>query len=322
MAYAHITKEQRFEIQSWLEVGMTQTEIAERLDKHRSSISTELKLNSYPSGRYHAAHADKVCRDRRKSAKRQTKKLVTDTKLRRAVIARLLGKDSPQQIAGKRKRKGKDYVVHETIYQYLYTERKDLIPLLRQKKSKYRRRHGTKRREILRELAKKAWITERPEAVNNRSVIGHWEGDTVRAKEKTMAIATHVERKSGYALAFKLDHVSAKAMHEATVKKFSKIPQTKRLSETNDNGLEFSDWELTEKKLKMKQYFALPYHSWERGTNENWNGLLRQFFPKGSSFATVSQRDVDLAVRNLNHRPRKRLNYLSPYEVFIKGLEP
>jgi IS30 family transposase len=301
---------------------MSQSEMADRLGLNQSSVSREINLNSFPDCHYQAAHAHKKMQERYKTGRRTTKKLVKDKALRREVINRLKGKDSPEQIAGKRKRKGKDYVVHETIYQYLYTERLDLVPLLRQKKGKYRRRKGTKLREKLREIAKKTWITDRPEYINNRSILGHWEGDTVRAKEKTMAIATHVERLSGYALATKLDHATALNMHKATVEAFSKIPIQKRQSVTNDNGREFSDHELTARQLGMKIYFALPYHSWERGTNENWNGLLRQFFPKGSSFATVTQKDVDRAVRNLNHRPRKRLNYLSPYEVFVLGLKP
>lgn len=322
MAYRHITKDERHKIQSWLEIGLSQADIAVRLSKHRSSICNEIKLNSYPNGRYHAGHADLLSRQRRKNGKRKTKKLVKDKRLRKAVIARLKKHDSPDQIAGKRKRAHKNYVVSETIYQYLYTERPDLISLLRQKKGKYRRRKGTKMREKLREMSKKTWITDRPEYINQRTELGHWEGDTVRAKEKTMAIATHVERVSGYALAAKLDRVTAQTMHQATVMQFAKIPQRKRLSETNDNGLEFSDWELTEKQLSMKHYFALPYHSWERGSNENFNGLLRQFFPKGTSFATVTQKDVDQAIRNLNHRPRKRLGYLTPHEVFVKGMKP
>jgi IS30 family transposase len=322
MAYAHITKEQRFKVQSWLELKMSQTDIAQRLGLHRSSISNELKANRYPSGRYEAGHADLLSRQRRKAGKRRTKKLIKDKRLRRAVIGRLREKDSPEQIAGKRKRKGKDYVVHETVYQYLYTERPDLMPLLRQKKGKYRRRHGTRDREKLRELSKKTWITDRPETINGRVGLGHWEGDTVKGKGDSGSIATHVERVSGFALAAKLDNLTANHMHQKTVEQFKKIPKAKRLSETDDNGVEFWDFELTERELKMKIYFALPYHSWERGTNENWNGLLRQFFPKGSSFATVTQKDVDRAVRNLNHRPRKRLSYLSPYEVFVKGMKP
>jgi IS30 family transposase len=322
MSHSQITTEQRFKVQSYLELKMSQSEIARRLGKNQSSISHELALNSFPDGKYHAGHAVTLSRQRRKAGRRTSKKLVTDRKLRRAVINRLKGKDSPEQIAGKRKRKGKNYVVHETIYQYLYTERKDLIPLLRQKKGKYRRRHGTKERQKQREWAKKTWITDRPETINNRSELGHWEGDTVRGKADSGSIGTHVERISGYALGSKLENLTAKLMHEKTVEQFRKVPKEKRRSETDDNGVEFSEFELTEKELGMKIYFALPYHSWERGTNENWNGLLRQFFPKGTSFATVTQKDVDRAVRNLNHRPRKRLGYLSPYEVFVLGLKP
>lgn len=322
MPHSKITIEQRFKIQSWTELGMSQVKIAERLGLNQSSVSRELKLNSFPDGHYQAAHAQKTANQRYKLGRRTTKKLVKDKRLRRSVINGLLGKRSPEQISGKRKRGGKDYVSHETIYQYIYIERNDLVSLLRQKKGKYRRRNGTKAREKARELAKKTWITDRPEYINDRSQLGHWEGDTVRAKEKTIAIATHVERVSGYAMAAILEHATAKSMHETTVKLFKQIPKSKRLSVTNDNGLEFSHFELTERELGLKHYFALPYHSWERGTNENFNGLLRQFFPKGSSFANITQKDVDKAVYNLNHRPRKRLNYLSPYEVFVLGLKP
>lgn len=322
MAYAHLTKEQRFKIQSWKELSLSQAAIASQLGKDRSTISRELQHNSYPSGRYDAMHADKLMRVRRENGKRKTKKLVKDPRLRRAIITKLKYKDSPEQVAGKRKRLGKKYVVHETIYQYIYTERPDLLCLLRQKKGKYRRRHGTHMREKQREYEKKDWITKRPASINNRSVVGHWEGDTVRGKEKITGIATHVERVSGYGIGIKIDRVTAQAMHEATVRHFQRIPKHKRLSETNDNGVEFSEHEQTAAVLGMKIYFALPYHSWERGTNENWNGLLRQFFPKGTNFASVTQQDVERAVKNLNHRPRKRLNYLSPYEVFVKGMTP
>ncbi|MEK7106602.1 MAG: IS30 family transposase, partial [Patescibacteria group bacterium] len=302
MAYQHLTKEQRFKVQSWLEVNLSQTEIATRLGKNRSTISREVRKNSYANGHYHGGHAQTLSRMRRAAGRRKTKKLVRNKKLLRAIIGRLKQKDSPEQIHGRRTRLGKHSVCHETIYQYIYTERKDLIPLLRQKKGKYRRRHGTKAREKAREQAKKTWITERPDIINNRLEMGHWEGDTIRGKEKTTAIATHVERVSGYGLGDKLDHATAAQMKERTIQRFMAIPKEKRKSETDDNGIEFSEHELTARALGMTIYFALPYHSWERGTNENWNGLLREFFPKGSPFAMVLQKDVDRAVRNLNHR--------------------
>ena len=322
MAYTHLTKEQRYKIQFWKEIKLSRTAIAGRLGKDKSTLSRELHKNSYPTGRYQGGHADKLSRERRKKGRRNTKKLVRDKPLQHAILKRLRQKDSPEQIQGRRKYLGQPTVCTETIYRYLYTERPDLVGLLRQKKGKYRRRPGTKNREKAREQAKKTWITARPTYINNRLEIGHWEGDTIRGKEKIIAIATHVERKSGYGLADKLDHTTARLMHEKTVRRFKTIPPHKRKSETNDNGVEFSEHELTGRALGISVYFALPYHSWERGTNENWNGLLRQFFPKGSCFATVSQLDVDRAVKNLNHRPRKRLSYLTPYEVFIKGLTP
>ena len=148
------------------------------------------------------------------------------------------------------------------------------------------------------------------------------EGDTIKGKEKTTGIATHVERVSGYGIGDNLDHVTALNLKQKTVQSFARIPKDKKKTETLDNGVEFSEYEIMEKETGMQIFFAYPYHSWERGTNENFNGLLRQYFPKGTPFATITQKDVNKAVRELNHRPRKRLNYLTPHEVFVKGMRP
>lgn len=322
MTYSHITKEERFKIQFWLELDMSQLEIADRLGKSEPSVSREIRRNKNSSGKYTAGLADKASRTRRKDGKRQTRKLIRDKQLRRAIMAQLKRKKSPEQIAGTRKRQGKSYVVHETLYRYMYDCAPELKMYLRHKKGKYRRRHGTKDREIKREEAKKKRIDTRPAIVELRTEIGHWEGDTIRGKEKTTGIVTHVERVSGYGIADKLDHVTAESLKQKTVQSFAAIPRDKKKTETYDNGTEFSEHELIERESGMQIFFAYPYHSWERGTNENWNGLLRQYFPKGSRFATVTQKDVTKAVRELNHRERKRLNYLSPYEVFVKGLKP
>lgn len=322
MGYTHITKEQRYKIQSWLEIGMSQKDIAERLSKDESSVSREIGRNKIASGRYTAGLADKTSRKRRRAGKKQSRKLIKDKKLRRAVFAQLKKKKSPEQIGGKRKRDGKAYVVHETVYSYIYDYKPGWKIYLRQKKGKYRRRHGTKTREYAREQAKKRRIDERPAIIESRTEIGHWEGDTIRGKEKTAAIATHVERVSGYAVADKLDHATAENLKQKTVRSFARIPKDKKKTETLDNGTEFSEYELMERETGMTIYFAYPYHSWESGSNENFNGLLRQYFPKSSNFATVTQKDVNRAVRELNHRPRKRLKYLTPYEVFVKGMVP
>ena len=322
MGYSHITKEQRYKIQAWPELLMPQDEIAARLGKDEGSVSREINRNQNLKGKYTAGLADKASRKRRKDGKRQSRKLIKDKKLRRAVLAQLKKKKSPEQIGGKRKRDGKTYVVHETVYSYIYDYAPNWKQYLRQKKGKYRRRHGTKDREYTREQAKKRRIDERPAIVELRTEIGHWEGDTIRGKEKTTAITTHVERVSGYAIADKLNHATAENLKQTTVRSFARIPEEKKKTETLDNGIEFSEYELMERGTGMTIYFAYPYHSWERGSNENFNGLLRQYFPKGTPFATITQKDVSKAVRELNHRPRKRLNYLTPYEVFVKGMVP
>jgi IS30 family transposase len=322
MGYTHITKEQRYKIQAWLEIGMSQKDIADRLEKDKSALSREIGRNKNASGKYTAGLADKTSRKRRKEGKRKSRKLIKDKKLRRAVLALLRKKKSPEQIAGRRKRLGKSHVVHETVYRYIYDYAPEWKIYLRQRKGKYRRRHGTKERENTREQAKKRRIDERPTIVELRTEMGHWEGDTIRGKEKITGIATHVERVSGFGIGDKLDHVTALSLKEKTVRSFARIPKGKKKTETLDNGIEFSEYELMEKETGMEIFFAYPYHSWERGSNENFNGLLRQYFPKGTNFATVTQKDVDRAVRELNHRPRKRLNYLTPYEVFVKGMVP
>jgi IS30 family transposase len=187
---------------------------------------------------------------------------------------------------------------------------------LRCQKGKYRRRHGTVHREKAREYGKKRWIGERPEVINERARIGDWEGDTIIGGERTKRILTHVERVTCYLLADILPAVSAEIVAQKTIESLKKIPKSKRKSITYDNGTEFSAHETIEKKTKATIYFANKYHSWERGTNENTNGLIRQFFPKKSLFAKVTQRDVDRVTKLLNRRPRKKLCYLTPYEMF------
>jgi len=301
---------------------MSQQDIAIRLGKDKSALSREISRNTNASGKYTAGLADRASHKRRRDGKKRSRKLIKDKKLRRAVLSLLGKKKSPEQIAGRRKRQGKNYVVHETVYNYIYNYAPEWKIYLRQKKGKYRRRHGTEDRENRREEAKKRRIDKRPAIVELRTEIGHWEGDTIKGKEKTTGIATHVERVSGYGIGDKLDHVTALNLKQKTVQSFARIPKDKKKTETLDNGVEFSEYEIMEKETGMQIFFAYPYHSWERGTNENFNGLLRQYFPKGTPFATITQKDVNKAVRELNHRPRKRLNYLTPHEVFVKGMRP
>ncbi|MFA5169448.1 MAG: IS30 family transposase [Candidatus Paceibacterota bacterium] len=322
MAHHHFSIEERFKIQAWIELNLSKAEMARRLDKDYSTVFREIKNNSYENGVYKALHANALARRRRKEGKRKSKKLLCDNDLKEALIKGMKKKKSPEQIMGERRITGKSFVSTETVYSFIYSEEKYLILFLRQKKGKYRRRHGTKNRSIARELMKKRRIDDRPEEINERKEMGHWEGDTVVGKDKQNGVATYVERVSGYGRGIKLEKVRAEELKEKTVKSFSSIPKKKRKSVTYDNGSEFAEYEMIEKETGMDVYFANPYHSWERGSNENWNGLLRQYFPKRTDFDMISQKEIDKAVRELNNRPRKRLNYLTPYQVFVKEMNP
>ena len=155
--------------------------------------------------------------------------------------------------------------------------------------------------------------------MEKRERIGDWEGDTIISKCRKQAILTHAERRSGYLLAAKLERTFAEDTAEMIVKGFEKVPKNKRLTITYDNDKSFSYHEYIEKMIGLEVYFAYPYHSWERGTNENTNGLLRFFFPKGTYFEDIAQKDIVKAVKLINNRPRKRLSYLTPDEVFRRN---
>lgn len=310
MSHKHITRDDRVKLAVLLKTGVKRENIGRVLNKNPVSIWREINRNS-KNGRYLPSCAGRRARERKTHRK---KKIENDERLRKYVVRQLKHSWSPEQIAG-RLRREEMVICHETIYQYIIRH-KSLKRYLRCQKGKYRRRHGTKRRGKQREYDKKRWILERPEIVNERARIGDWEGDTIIGKEKTKRILTHVERRSGYLIADKLDVVSAEIVAETVAARFRHISREKRHSITYDNGTEFASHKMIERKTKTVVYFANPYHSWERGTVENANGLIRQFFPKRSSFATITNEDVQRVERLLNRRPRKRLNYLTPFEVF------
>ena len=318
MPYKHFTPGQRNELAALLRAGVRKKNIAKQLRKHRTTIWRERKRGAGVNSRYYTRKSKRLSREKRIRANARFRKIENNKYLRRYVVEKLSKRYwSPDQIAGKwnkrhkRKRIGKD-----SIYKFVYEKRKDLVKYLRCQKGKYRRRYGTRMREEQREALKKRRIDTRPKIVELKQRIGDWEGDTIIGKDKKPAILTHVERKSGLILADKLERATAQATRQKTVKRFKRIPKDKRYTITYDNGSAFSEHDTTEKRIGLKIYFANPYHSWERGCNENANGLLRQFFPKKTIFATITQRDIQKAVRLLNNRPRKRLNYFTPYEVF------
>ena len=318
MPHSHFTHDERIALAQLLWAGEKQVAIAERLGKDPGALSREIRRNKDDDGVYRGASAHKKAMARRAETKEPTNKIRNDRKLRRHIVRKIKRYWSPEQIAGRLAYlKKKTIVSHETIYKFIYEDRPDLKQYLRCRKGKYQRKRGTKIREAARDAMKIRRIGERPLIVEKRKRIGDWEGDTVLDRTKKQRIITHVDRASGLGAADKVAVVTAENVHAIIRDRFKKIPKKKRRTMTRDNGTEFGDYDrLLEEESGMKIYRATPYHSWERGSNENWNGLLRQFYPKKSSFATVKQSDIERVVRLLNDRPRKRLGYRTPREVF------
>lgn len=319
-SYSHFTQEDRIMLSSLKRRGLTQSEIAREISKSQSAISRELTRNRDPDKNYHAGEAKRISSDRRESATQKLRRIENDSWLRKYIIKKLKKYWSPEQIAGRVFRDHNVTVCHETIYQYIYNDRPDLKKYLRCKKGKYRRRYGSLKREKSSKNANIQRIDTRPDIVETRERLGDWEGDTIVGVRGTGFLLTHVDRKSGYTMIDYVSRATADAIKKKTISQFKNLPKDKRHTITYDNGSEFAAHELIGRNTKTDIFFAYPYHSWERGTNENTNGLIRQFFPKKSSFAHISLRDTRRCQKLLNSRPRKRLAYLTPFEVFLKNM--
>lgn len=314
----HLTQTERIELSLLMRLGHTQRNAALILGVSPSTVSRELTRNRRPSGQYHATTARMASQSRRTNANALRTKLLAYPSLAATVERKLVRNDSPQQVAGWLANNGaKLRVSAQTIYDWVYLHARHLLKHLHCRKGKYRRTREASLRKAFRDKQKEGRrITARPAHIANRKTYGHWEGDTVVGKGHSGCIATFVERKSGYLCAIKLERGTAAAFAAAAQRSFASVPTRYRQTLTLDNGSEMSNYEQIERQTELQVYFAQPYHSWERGTNENTNGLLRFYFPKKMSFAHVSQEQLDLAVQQLNTRPRKRLGYKTPKQVF------
>ena len=298
--HRHLNKQDRACIAALLRKHYSYSEIARILGFHPSTISREVRRNGTDTYRVHAAH--QKSRQRRLSALTAYRLIDTDANLESLVIQHLKQDWSPDQIV---KRCGISSV--SSIYRYL--ERKPHLKQYLRRGGRRRRKYGT-RRIPSRYQANKRSIHERPPI----QVIGHWEGDTILGKERTLRIVTYVDRVSGYVVAAKVPG-GADAVHLHAKRQLPKLPCS---SITYDNGSEFALHKMIERDTKATVYFADPGKPHQRGANENCNGLLRQYFPKGSTFVSIKDSDVQRAVARLNNRPRKRLNYLTPREFLEK----
>ena len=314
----HITQEQRIELSLLRRLGHSQRSIALVLGVSPSTICRELKRNAPSTGIYHARQARLSQQARRGAANALRNKLLANPKLAALVTRKLTRNDSPEQIAGwllEARRVLR--VSSQTIYDWIYLHARHLLKHLHCRKGKYRRTREASLRKAFRDKQKEGRrITARPSHVAARKTYGHWEGDSVVGMAQSGAIATFVERKSGYLLAAVLPDKGAKSFEQAAQKCFTVVPNKYRKTLTLDNGVEMSNYEEMEHQNQLVIYFAQPYHSWERGTNENTNGLLRFYFPKKMSFAHLTQGMLDVAVKQLNTRPRKRLGYKTPEQMF------
>jgi transposase, IS30 family len=311
MAHTHIGPADWLVIARMLRAGYSGVEIANTLGKDPSAINRHIKGNGGRNG-YDVREVRRRKHILRIAAMDSVR--VLKGPLLRTVMHFLKEHYSPEQIAGSIKK-----MSASSIYRYIKERAPHLKKYLRSEKGKYRRRRGTKKREIEREKSKKRRIDERPDIINRRSRIGDFEGDTLMGRDKRVRIVSLVDRRSGYLIAFLLPKMKAELLTALALKELKRIPHKKRKTVTFDNGVEFPDWELLEKKSGMKIYFAYPYHAWERGTNENTNGLLRQYFPKSLDFNLITLGELQHAVRRLNARPRKRLKFKSPQVVFFKS---
>ncbi len=317
LTYHQLTQEERYRITALRMCGIAQAEIARELQRHPSTIGRELRRNATSHDRcYRAEKAHSYATARRRRCRRRARFSATDM----ARVARLLRRRfSAEQIAGVWKKAGTLCISHETIYRFIRWDKRSGGDLWRY--TRIMSKFGRKRyrsHDSRGVLPGKRPIGDRPQEVELRQRIGHWEGDTVIGSDLRHCVLTLVERKTGYAIIKKL---RARNKREVTAAATRAIRShcRKFMTLTFDNGTEFPDYALLEQRFPIQIYFATPYHSWERGSNENFNGLLRQYLPKGSCMRNVTQARCNQIADDLNNRPRKRYGFDTPAALYHRS---
>jgi IS30 family transposase len=320
-----LTLAEREEISRGVVAGHSIRSIGTLLGRAPSTISREITRNGGQQC-YRASQADQMAWDR--SCRPKTCKLVENRTLAHIVAGKLQGKWSPEQIAGwlKRTYRGDEtfQVSHETIYRSLFIQargalKKELLAHLRRTRVMRRSRHHTQKTENHGRIIDAVSISERPATAEDRAVPGHWEGDLLCGSSNSQ-IATLVERQSRYVMLVKLTAKDTETVTNALIKNARKLPQELYKSLTWDRGKEMAAHKRFTLATDIKVYFCDPHHPWQRGTNENTNGLLRQYFPKGIDLSAYSQAKLNAVARKLNERPRKTLNYETPAERFHQSV--
>lgn len=304
-------------------------EIAKKLNRNPSSISREINKNIPLKRSYKPRLANERALEKRKSRGRKLR--LKSEFIRRYAISHLKDGYSPEQIAGRLHLEyPKESISYEAIYQFIYSHvhregrglmrpgYHDLRPYL---KRRHKRRAQKGMRTVQRIFKPKGpSIDDRPKEVEKRKVVGHWEGDSMVSRKSTVGLNTLVERKTGLVFITKISNSTARVTRETVVGRLSVLKEELRKTLTVDNGHENFEYAEITKELNTKCFFAHPYHSWERGTNENTNGLIRWYFPKGTDFATITDESIKVVEDALNNRPRKRLGWRTPLEAFNESV--
>jgi IS30 family transposase len=324
--YSHLSALEREEISRGLALGESSRAIARRLDRSPASVSRELRRNVDRKDCYRATIAQWHAQRRARRPRRARK--LRQPWLARHVSRHLAMGWSPQQIAARLKR---DYphdmskrISHETIYAGIYIVprgelRKTLVACLRQHRKVRRARHRSGERRG--QIPNRTPIALRPPEVETRLIPGHWEGDLLKGHRNGSAVGSLVERTTRLVLLARIPGLDSRSVCQGFARKLQAVPQPLRQSMTYDQGREMARHELLHKKLRLQVYFADPHSPWQRGSNENTNGLLRQYLPKSADLAQLSQRDLNTIAARLNNRPRQTLNWMTPNEAWLDQLK-
>ncbi len=312
----HLTKEQRYDISAYLKAGFTKSQIAEKLQVHKSTITREIQRNGYSRFRVYKPKIAQHRAEYRWFHRKLPRRFKEDVK---QTARELLERDfSPEQIVGYCRRHGIKMVSHETIYKWIWDDKRhhgQLHKHLRHRGRHYAKRSLSKKRRGV--IPNRIDISERPSIVEERIRYGDMEIDTIVGGVRGQHILTVVDRAAGTGFLRKLGRATAEETADQLIDILKDLARTGLVKTiTADNGLNFAAHEKVSKALGVKFYFARPYHSWERGTNENYNGLVRQYIPKGTNFDDITEAFLDEVERTLNDRPRKRYGYVSPRERF------
>ena len=326
--HRRLTLKERIIIETLLNENKTKAYISKRLNRSRSTISREVNQWTQNDQGNYDAHLSHWCAKDDYLNKRNLDKISTYPSLKFFVYKGLLSNWTPEQISGRIKELYPNdpimTISHEAIYRHIYTRpqaslNKKLIKLLVRKKT--RRRPSKKRRGTGSKIINQVSIDNRPKHIELRKEIGHWEGDLMIGKNQKSAIGTIVERKSRYTIIIKLKSRKSDEVAKMFSKKLNQLQQIFKKTMTYDNGIEMAKHQNITKLTGIKIYFAHPYSSWERGTNENTNGLIRRYLPKGTDFNKIDEKMLDDIQQKLNNRPRKIIRYKTPLEIMRAELK-